>query len=598
MFKSIRWKFIAIYFLLVFIAMIILGVFIMQQFESYHLNTVKDNIDLRANSFMQTLREIDWVNNKQEVQENINYYEEMGMEFFVIEKDKNFSIIASTNAHYLNQNAADILETDLIIKAFAGEVAEKDISPSEAINKTSKNLVYPLYDDDSRIIGALYVRRTLDDIYETLDASIGILIRATFLALFITVILGYLIAKSITGPINDVTIKAEKMAGGDFNQVVEVKSDDEIGQMASMFNYLTAQLNSLMLEMSSEKQKMDTIIKYMADGLVAATARGTIIHANPRALEMLRIKEGSFNHKNFNKLFSNFKEPLTIDLIKGSSKNWSGTQILHMEEGVTIRANYAPYKNDKGKYEGIIVLLQDVTELEKLENMRKEFVANVSHELKTPLTTIKSYTETLLEGALDSRELLLRFLEVIDNEADRMTRLVRDLLQLSNLDFQQAKWNKKPIIINKIIDKAVLKLDVSAQNKQQRIYVEMDENAGTIYADEDKLEQVILNIISNSIKYTPEGGEITIQADKTGEYVDIRIKDNGMGIPEGDLPRIFERFYRVDKARSRELGGTGLGLSIAKEIIDAHEGEIKISSHEGEGTEVILYLPLFKEKAV
>lgn len=597
MFKSIRWKFITIYFLLVFIAMIILGVFIIQQFERYHLGTVKTNIDYTAHNFMTTLREMDWINNKWEVQENISAWEQMRMGIFVIEKDKNYSIVASTNATFINQNAAYLLETDLILKAFAGENAEKVI-PVSGVLTSSMNVVYPLYDDHSRVIGALYIRRTLDDINDTLDESIKIIVRATFLALFITVILGFLIAKSITGPINDVTVKAEKMAGGDFNQVVEVKSDDEIGQLASMFNYLTARLNSVMAEMSSEKQKMDTIIKYMADGLIAATNKGTIIHANPRALEMLGIKGKNVESLNFDQLFSCITQPLTLQSIKESSTNWWGSQLIYMDEGKTLRANYAPYKNEKGKFDGIILLLQDVTEHEKLENMRKEFVANVSHELKTPLTTIKSYTETLLDGALDSKELLVRFLSVIDNEADRMTRLVRDLLQLSNLDFQQAKWNKKPVSINKLIEKAVLKLEVSAQNKQQRINLEMDENAAIVYADEDKLEQVILNILSNSIKYTPEGGEINIQADKTSDFVDIRIKDNGIGIPEKDLPRIFERFYRVDKARSREMGGTGLGLSIAKEILEAHDGEIKITSQDGNGTEVILYLPLFKEKLV
>ncbi|SCY61659.1 sensor histidine kinase [Alkaliphilus peptidifermentans] len=598
MFKSIRWKFIIIYFLLVFIAMIIIGVFLIQQFEQYHLEVVRNNLTSTASTVMATLRENNWQNNKQDIQENIKAYERMGMEIYIIDKDTNFTIISSTNPYYLNHNALDILETDLITNAFSGaEFSEKDILPKSGL-RSSKNIVYPLYDEHSRIIGAIYLRSDLSDIYKTLDDSKDILIRATILALFITVVLGYFIAKSITGPINDVTVKAEKMAKGDFDQVVEVKSDDEIGQLANMFNFLTARLKSVLQEMSSEKQKMDTIITYMADGIIAATVEGTIIHANPRAMELLMMDEESLKDKVFDEIFAELNDQLTICNLMNSGNDWSGSQMLSMGEGITLRANYAPYRNDKGDFGGIIVLLQDVTEEERLEHMRREFVANVSHELKTPLTTIKSYTETLLDGAAENQELLFRFLNVIDTEADRMSRLVRDLLQLSNLDFQQAKWNKKPIDINYIVKKATSKLEVYAHGKQQRMNLKLLKEPVYIFGDEDRIEQVLLNILSNSIKYTPNNGEVIIDLIKMGNDITLEIQDNGIGIPEADMPRIFERFYRVDKARSREMGGTGLGLAIAKEIIDVHDGEIRIISKEGEGTLVVITLPILQENVV
>ncbi|AKL97335.1 sensor histidine kinase YycG [Clostridium aceticum] len=594
MFKSIRFKMITIYFLLVFIAMVIVGVFIIQQFEQYHLGVVKGNLTQIASSFMTTLEEIDWQNNKDEIQKNISPYEKMGMEIYVIEKNNDFTIISSTNLSYWNQNATYILDSDLILAGFHGEI--KDIVSQQEGPRSSKDMVFPLYDEHSRITGIIYLRQNLEDIYRTLDQSKFILTRAIILALLITIVLGYFIAKSITGPINDVTIKAEKMAKGDFDQVVEVKSDDEIGQLASMFNHLTARLKAVLLEVSNEKKKMDTIINNMADGLIATTAEGKIIHANPVAIEMLKIDEKTLKKKSFDELFLPLNNKLTLNYLSTKEK-WYGNETIDMQEGLKLRAKYAPIIREDDYLEGIVVLLQDITEYEKLENMRKEFVANVSHELKTPLTTIKSYTETLLDGAIEDKPLAKRFLDVVVSESDRMTRLVQDLLQLSNLDYKQGKWNKKEIDINDIVKNAVLKLEVSAKNKRQHFNYTICDDTVHVFADKDRIEQVILNILSNAIKYTAEEGQIEVQVELKNNFVQIIIKDNGIGIPKKDLPRIFERFYRVDKARSREMGGTGLGLSIAKQIVEAHEGSIKIfSEEEKQGTTVMITLPTVDEE--
>lgn len=588
-----RIKLITIYFLLVFIAMSIVGVFIIQQFEQYHLDSVSGNLNQIASSIITTLQDNDWQNNKEDTQENIVFYEKMDIEIYVIDKDDNFTIISSTNIAYLNQNAMSILEPELIIAAFNGKEEEVDLISRADNAKSSKNSIFPLFDEDNRIVGAVYLRKNLENIYETLDQSKLILKRATILALFITILLGYLIATSITGPINDVTIKAEKMAKGDFDQVVEVKSNDEIGQLASMFNFLTARLKSSIQEVSSEKNKLDTIINYMADGLIAATESGEIIHTNPRALEMLNIDENFIFSKKFDEIFIELNPNLTLHSLKKES--WSGSQIISLKNGIKLRANYAPFTNEGDSMAGIIILLQDVTEHEKLENMRKEFVANVSHELKTPLTTIKSYTETILDGTLENKQLTEQFLSVIDSEVDRMTRLVRDLLQLSNLDFQQAKWNKKQLYLNDIIEKVLIKLELSAHNKRQELIYHKDWDTIQISGDEDRLEQVISNIITNAIKYTNNGGKINVSLLEEEGTVVITVEDNGIGIPAQDLSRVFERFYRVDKARTRELGGTGLGLSIAKQIIELHEGSIKILSGEGKGTKVIISLPVSEE---
>lgn len=257
-------------------------------------------------------------------------------------------------------------------------------------------------------------------------------------------------------------------------------------------------------------------------------------------------------------------------------------------------ARYALFKDENDNNKGIVMIIQDITERQKLENMQRDFVANVSHELKTPLTTIKSYTETLLDGAVSDIETATSFLAVVDTEADRMSRLVKELLQLSRLDYNIEKWDKRANNLTAILKAAVVKIEINAVNKKQHLNCLFDSKKKIpVFADKDRLEQVVLNILSNAIKYTQQKGRIDIDAGMRGQEAYITIKDNGMGIPENEIPRLFERFYRVDKARSRAMGGTGLGLSIAKQIIEEHDGRISIESKEGKGTTVIIVIPAF-----
>jgi two-component system sensor histidine kinase VicK len=258
----------------------------------------------------------------------------------------------------------------------------------------------------------------------------------------------------------------------------------------------------------------------------------------------------------------------------------------------TIKVYFAVFTDESKKPEGVIAVLQDITEQQRLENMRKEFVANVSHELRTPLTSIKSYSETLLDGTLDDRETSEKFLGVINSEADRMTRLVKDLLQLSRLDNQQLKWNFEEISLTELVKNTTDRMEMEAKSRRQLLECFVLGEIPCIEADYDRLEQVVFNLLGNAIKYTPEEGKITVYIGKIYNDVYFKVVDNGIGIPESDLTRIFERFYRVDKARSREMGGTGLGLSIAKEIVEAHSGVINITSKIGIGTEVTVRLPI------
>ena len=590
LFRSVRWKFIFIYFLLVFIALMIVGVFIIQQLESYHLDKIRDDFTGVVNrNILATFDELDSIeSNEDKIQVTINSWAEgIDTEIFVV--DRKFKIIAASSEIHINKNALDFLEEEIMVEAFRGEIQENDSFIADR-NIKAKNMTFPIYIDEE-IEGVLYLRADLTGVYETIDQSKIIFIKATLVALFVTIILGYLIARSITEPINEVTEKVQRMAQGDFKQIVSVKSDDEIGRLAEMFNLLREKLDFTLSEISNEKSKVEAILENIADGVIAVTNDGEIIHSNQAAIKMLGLKKKDIGTNGYDEIIGKYSEKLTLKNLKNNEKNLHGTIDFNYKES-SFSVRYAPFKDEKNTSNGIVMIIQDITERQRYENMQKEFVANVSHELKTPLTSIKSYIETLLDGAIEDKETTEKFLTVVDSEADRMTRLVKDLLQLSRLDYNREKLNKKEINVIEVIKSAVFKMQISSENKGQTIEPLFVESDIEIFADKDRLEQVILNIVSNAIKYTEIQGKITIDVVRTKNYAKIIVEDNGMGISEKEVPKLFDRFYRVDKARSRAMGGTGLGLSIAKQIVSQHGGDIEITSQEGIGTIVVISIPL------
>ena len=584
------------YLSLVLMVMIIVAVFIVQEFEDQQLENRTETMIKQIQTLLSTssyLSEDDWLRYREQIQKTLKEWRFSGTEvLYVVYQMDIPRIIASSHINYdeLNgQNALTKLDPTLVLSAYNGEIKDNiKVEPNE--NAVFKHLAYPVLDEVGQVKGVLYMTDDIQDVYRTIDETEKILISATVLALSITIFLGFLIANSITVPIRDVTKKAEKMAKGDFEQFVDVKSDDEIGQLASMFNYLTLKLKETLQQMELEKSKLNTIFNYMADGVIAIDMEGNVIHANPVAINILQLEDTN-GINIFNRDF--LKDIVLQNVQLKDSNTYDEGKIVEINKSV-YQLKYAPFRNEQDNMGGIIIVIQDITQQYKLDNMRKEFVANVSHELKTPITTIKSYTETLMEYKDLDEELSNKFLMVIDKECDRMARIVRDLLQLSNLDYNQTKWNKVECKVDKLIEDVCLKLDLAIKEKNHKLIVDLEENLPDIIVDIDGMEQVILNVLSNAIKYTPDNGEIKISAVKDYDKVVIKVKDNGIGIPKEDINRIFERFYRVDKGRSRELGGTGLGLSIAKQIVEAHDGRITLESEYNKGTEVSIALPIGK----
>ena len=418
------------------------------------------------------------------------------------------------------------------------------------------------------------------------------MLQALLIGLAISVFFSILLSKTIILPIQSLTTKAGRIAEGDFGQTIEVRSTDEIGKLTNTFNLMASELKNTLTEIQSEKDKSETILLYMTDGVLAFNMKGELIHINPAAKELLNITD---------------TDEITFDVLFGDT-DISIEKVLYLphfksaERRIATQTNelnvhFAPFKiNDKSS--GLIVVIQDITEQERLDRARREFIANVSHELRTPLTTVKSYTETLVDSAKDNNmeaDLFLAFLKIINGETDRMTRLVKDLLLLSKLDCGLKDMPKEYFDLSDMIKSMTSRLAFSANEKKQQLIYEPTNALPLYYGNPDRIEQVLINIVTNAIKYTPQNGIVRITTIHMYNSITVKVKDTGIGIPQKDIEHIFERFYRVDKARSREMGGTGLGLAIAKEIVEAHDGTIEIKSKEGSGTEVVITLPLPKE---
>ena len=351
-------------------------------------------------------------------------------------------------------------------------------------------------------------------------------------------------------------------------------------------NTMTTELKDKLSDVQKQKNQIETILLHVTDGIIAFNMNGEMILINPAARKLLKI---SPEDNSFNDIFQKCGADINMEKII-YLENWTSTDQRVKVEEQYLNIFFAPFKNENDTPAGVIAVVQDITEHVKLDEMRKEFIADVSHELKTPITSIMGYSDTLLEGDFD-KETESKFLNVISTEARRMAKLVTDLLTLSRYDNNRKDMVKESFDLGELVKKCQDKLAIEIMKKKHDVSCFVTADVPPVYADKDDIERVVLNILSNSVKYTQEEGEIKIYVGFVYNDAYIKIIDNGIGIPEEDLSKIFERFYRVDKARTREMGGTGLGLSIAKEILDKNGGSIDIKSVVGEGTEVVIRIP-------
>lgn len=587
--KSLQWRLVIIIVAITFVLMSVIWVFLNYKVEDIFYNEFKATISnnysiLRINERMSET-ELEWrFRDDPNILSQLTGFDKS----YTIIKGSTLEILYSSDVLYEDNKVNyrnEILKSQNLIAVISGDKTGE----GKHLTKSAEGDFYdyvrlqPLTDDNYILFFKYNRTRALSIIKEFSQ----IILSGMVIAVVATIVIGFLLSKTITKPIVDIMHKAEKITSGDFGQVLEVKSNDEIGKLTKTFNYMSNQLKRMLMEISSEKNKFERILNFMTDGIIAFNTEGMIIHINSAAHNLFELKQEE-------QTFSGTMDKLGLRYTMQDILNKKN--LAEINDNIEIRNRFfkiyfASFSDNDNAVAGIIAVLQDYTEEKKLDNMRKEFVANVSHELKTPLTSVKSYTETLLDGASEDVELTKNFLKVIYAESDRMDRLVKDLLLLSKHDSgMRLKLNRLSLM--ELTKSVVERLQIAIERKKQNLRIVDEAKEPHILGDRDRLEQLLFNIIGNAIKYTPEEGSILVSVGVQGENAYIKVIDTGIGMPEKDIGRIFERFYRVDKARSRQMGGTGLGLSIAQEIAKAHGGSIQAKSELNKGTEIIVLLPL------
>lgn len=407
---------------------------------------------------------------------------------------------------------------------------------------------------------------------------------ATLVTIFISMLFSYALSNLTTKPLRDMADAASRIGHGRSKAKILVSSNDEIGMLATVLNDMSERIDDQVQRLSAEKQRLDTILRSMGEGVMVTAPDGVITLVNPAFRQLFSITgevEGKklveiSRHPDLLEAFNELGKPDVNELVR---------DISIQPQNITLLTHWVPLNVD-GVRQGIVAVFHDISDLKKAENMRRDFVANVSHELRTPVTIIKGYAETLLDGALESDPVQAkRFVEIISNHSERLTNLINDILTLSSLETKETLLELNPIDISSTIAKACMLLQERAV--QKNIAIVNESKGGSlprVMADQGRLEQVVVNLLENAIKYTPDGGTIRLFTEDSGDFVKVSVADTGIGIPFKDLPRIFERFYRVDEARTREQGGTGLGLAIVKHIVQLHGGEVSVTSDPGQGS--------------
>ncbi len=508
-----------------------------------------------------------------------------------IDDYRNFYILDSSG-HYIDgtddELGFSLEKTPNMISALSGKDGGKMHSD------TSYADFAHLIKNDERLV-LIYIKDSMDEMHRFVWVLFSIVLQTMLLSLVFALILSFFLSKAITSPIRNITESAKQLREGDFEHDIEIHSDDEIGLLSMTFNDMKAVLKNTLDVASDERAKLETVFTYLRDGVIAFTEDGRVLHINRSAIDLFGdAYTPSFNVDRFIKLLN--MDSSTSDDSDSSKPQMDPlveSDIMYNGRVLNINFGNIKYNENNTSHDGIIAVIHDITGRYELEKSRREFVANVSHEMRTPLTSIRGACETMLQDENMPDDFRRVFLNMALTECDRMTNIVSDLLTLSRLDNKKTRWKISRYSIADSLEHVTNVIRVDANNHNHKLSLAVTPGIPEISADRERIEQVLINIMSNSVKYTPDGGLITVKAfEKDPSHVEIVISDNGIGIPKEDLNRIFERFYRVEKSRTSETGGTGLGLAIAREIINAHNGEITIDSELDRGTTVTITLPV------
>lgn len=594
-FQSVQFKLVIMYLLLIIVAMQVIGAYFVRELEGQLEKNFQDSITnsitlLDYNAREEIIKNSDnSVKLQNDIRELLVEYSRASSNLIEVRiVDDKGKILGTSNLN--NQGIVGQKSNDPLVKRTLslGTTSEDKIYKDES-NKNNRVWVnVSSIKNKGQVIGAIYLVADIESVYKQVDDITNIFITGTLIAMIITAVLGILLSRTITKPIIEMKRQAYAMARGNYSRKVKVYGVDEIGELADSFNTLTKRVQEAQAMTEGERRKLSSVLAYMTDGVIATDRRGKVILINTPAEKMLRVKHESANGRSIIDVLDigdtyQFEDLMEVD---GSLTMDRST----LDKPYVLRANFSVIQRETGFNNGVIAVLHDITDQEKVDQERRDFVSNVSHELRTPLTSMHSYLEALSDGAWEDKEIAPRFLEVTQNETERMIRLVNDLLKLSRMDGGREQLEKSFVnftdFFNHIIDRFEMMKKETIMFKRH-----IPREPVIIEIDEDKVMQVLDNIISNANKYSPDGGRISFYLKKFEDEIEVSIADEGLGVPDEDLANVFDRFFRVDKARSREMGGTGLGLAIAREVIEAHGGRIWAERNKTKGTIIKFTLP-------
>ena len=598
-FRSIQFKIPVLFIFMLMISLQLIVANFLRQLETQMISNFQEQIQLQVGFLKNSVQPIVSKDDKDEVKiaEISKILQDYPTGSSIVEArvlDSQGYILGTTNQSQQSvvgtrTTEADAQQVLLTNTVYAYNFTEHDtrywkiVSP---ISSTSGNSGNP--------IGIISVTTNIESRYTQVKDIGVIFVSSSLIAIILVIIITFLISQGITKPIAEMKKQTEKIAEGNYTGEVKIYSDDEIGQLGQAINDLSFKIKEAQESTESERQRLDSVLRHMSDGVIATDRRGRIVIMNTAALDILNLKSEKVIGIPLLSILPLDEKVTFRELLETQQE-----RLIHLEEDgedSIIQCEFSVIQRESGFISGLVCVLTDVTEQEKIDRERRNFVSNVSHELRTPLTSIKSYTEALVDGAWENKEIAPGFLKVIETETDRMMRMITDLLNLSRMDQNRLGLEKEFINMNELVLHIVNRFEMVLQSepyreKNYRILTDITQRDLWVELDQDKITQVLDNIINNAIKYSPDGGRIIVRLMETHTDIIVSVSDEGLGIARKDIPHLFDRFYRVDKARSRAMGGSGLGLAIAQEVVQLHGGKIWVNSIENKGSTFFVSLP-------
>lgn len=602
-FQSIHFKIALVFALLLLITFQIVGAVFVQQLKSDNIKAFKQRVELSTyvdNSLIASLNSSDTAVANQKIRkvlEDIN--------------NENISEIQVVDVKGTIRGDSDVNNRSLVGQKTTDAEIKQVIYNSRSFTKTTYDkrdnrryyiAITPLLSvsgNTNTVVGAVYVKANMETVYDSINSVVVIFATASLIATAIGMALAIVISRAITRPIDEMKKQTSRIARGDYSGQVRIYGQDELGQLAQAVNNLSVKIEEAQESSEAERRRLDSVLSHMSDGVIATDRRGNITIINEMASEDLNVNPDEVIGRSILDVLDIRSQYTLREILENQDEII--LDLSDAEHEQILNAYFSLIQRESGFISGLVCVLHDVTEQQKIDRERRQFVSNVSHELRTPLTSMRSYIEALNDGAWKDPEVAPQFLKVTQDETDRMIRMINDLLSLSRMDSGRLQLELELVNLNELFNYILNRFDMmldkdnndTRDTKTKNYTIKRDFTKRDLWVeiDTDKFIQVVDNIMNNAIKYSPDGGVITCRLLETHNHVILSITDQGLGIPKKDLNHVFDRFFRVDKARSRAQGGTGLGLAISKEVIALHHGKIWVDSIEGKGSTFYISLP-------